>query len=211
MADLTTQPEPAADTHPAPADVESLTKSQLARRERVVRVAMELGAEGGYDAVQMRDVSQRAGVALGTIYRYFSSKDHLLAAALVEWTIDLERQVGRRPPRGETTADRMVEVLGRACRSMESEPQLSSAVVTALASADPQVARCQQEMNRVMTRIQSQVFPDDFPLDVKAGIIRTLEHVWFSSLLGWVNGWMGMRAAGEELATAAHLLLDSYE
>ena len=66
------------------ADPSALTKSQAARRERVIRAAMELGAEGGYDAVQMRDVAQRAGVALGTIYRYFSSKDHLLAAAMVE-------------------------------------------------------------------------------------------------------------------------------
>lgn len=207
MAD-TTRTETATETPPAPA--ETLTKSQAARRDRVIRVAMELGAEGGYDAVQMRDVSQRAEVALGTIYRYFSSKDHLLSAALVEWTEELERQVNRRPPRGDTIADRMVEVLGRACRSMEREPKLSAAVVTALASSDPQVTRCQQDMNEVMTRIQSQVFPDDFPPEAKAGIIRTLEHVWFSSLLGWVNGWMGMHAASDELATAAHLLLDAY-
>ena len=44
---------------------------------------MKLAAEGGYDAVQMRDVAGEAGVALGTIYRYFASKDHLLAACQV--------------------------------------------------------------------------------------------------------------------------------
>ena len=54
--------------------------------------------EGGYEAVQMRDVAARANVALGTIYRYFSSKDHLLAAVMVEWCRDLERRVGLRPP-----------------------------------------------------------------------------------------------------------------
>jgi len=192
------------------AEPATLTKSQIARRERVVRAAMELAAEGGYDAVQMRDVSQRAGVALGTIYRYFSSKDHILAAALVEWAVDLERQVNRRPPRGDTIAERMTDILGRATSAMEREAQLSAAVVTALTSNDPLVTRCQQDMNEVMTRIQRQVFPDDFPADVRDGVIRTLEHVWFSALLGWVNGWMGIKAAGDELATAAHLLLDSY-
>jgi AcrR family transcriptional regulator len=189
---------------------ETLTKSQLARRERVVRAAMELAHEGGYDAVQMRDVSQRAGVALGTIYRYFSSKDHLLAAALVEWTVDLERQVARRPPRGEAIADRMVDILGRATRAMEREPQLSAAVLQAMTSSDPSVTRCQLEMNEVMTRIQSLAFPDDFPPEIRAAVIRTLEHVWFSALLGWVNGWLGISVAGDELATAAHLLLDQY-
>ena len=57
----------------------SLTTSQAARRGRVIEAALTLGADGGYDAVQMRDVATTAGVALGTIYRYFSSKDHLLA------------------------------------------------------------------------------------------------------------------------------------
>src|SRR4249920_487714 len=108
---------------------EQLTKSQAARRQRVVTAALELGAEGGYDAVQMRDVATRANVALGTIYRYFSSKDHLLAAALVEWTRDLERRATTRPPRGSTTAERVVDILGRAVRAMEREPKLSAAVV----------------------------------------------------------------------------------
>ena len=47
---------------------------------------MALGAEGGYDAAQMRAVALRAEVALGTIYRYFASKDHLLAATMVDWS-----------------------------------------------------------------------------------------------------------------------------
>src|SRR5262245_30546401 len=120
----------------------TLTKSQVARRQRVIRAAMELGAEGGYDAVQMRDVAQRGQVALGTIYRYFSSKDHLLAAALVEWVNDLEQRVSLRPPKGNTIADNMVDILRRATRAMEKEPELSAAVVTALSSPDPQVAEC---------------------------------------------------------------------
>ena len=57
---------------------------------------MSLAAEGGYDAVQMRDVAATAQVALGTIYRYFASKDHLLAATLVEWTKDLQRRLAMR-------------------------------------------------------------------------------------------------------------------
>ena len=88
-------------------DESTLTKSQAQRRERVLRAALELGAEGGYDAVQMRDVATSAGVALGTIYRYFASKDHLLAAALVEWTHDLVRRVTQRPPKGDSTIERV--------------------------------------------------------------------------------------------------------
>src|SRR4051812_19612419 len=107
--------------------IDQLTKSQAARRQRVISSALELATEGGYDAVQMRDVAARANVALGTIYRYFASKDHLLAAALVEWVNDLERRVNLRPPKGASTAERVVEVLLRASRAMEKDPLLSAA------------------------------------------------------------------------------------
>jgi AcrR family transcriptional regulator len=188
----------------------SLTPSQAARRERVLRTSLELGAKGGYDAVQMRDVATEAGVALGTIYRYFSSKDHLLAAAMVEWVSDLERRVGQRPPKGETTAERVRDVLSRATRAMEKEPLLSEAVVTALLSPDRGAASCQEEVSASMVRILSHALGDDFDPDFQAQVTRTLGHVWFSALIGWVNGWSGMDRVANEVDLATHLILDQY-
>jgi len=46
--------------------------------------------------------------------------------------------------------------------------------------------------------------------ELERRITRALGHVWFSSLLGWVNGWKGMSETGHELDSAAHLLLDQY-
>jgi AcrR family transcriptional regulator len=192
------------------ADTPMLTKSQAARRERVLRAALELGSSGGYDAVQMRDVATSAGVALGTIYRYFSSKDHLLAAAMVEWTHDLERRVGQRPPKGDTTTERVADVLRRATRAMEKEPQLSEAVVTALLSPDRGAAACQEDVSAAMTRILSLALGDDFDPEFKVQATRTLGHVWFSALIGWVNGWSGMEKVADELEIATHLVLDQY-
>ena len=189
----------------------SLTTSQAARRGRVIEAALTLGADGGYDAVQMRDVATTADVALGTIYRYFSSKDHLLAEALVEWVRDLGRRVQARPPRGGTVAERVLDVLRRATRAMETDPQLSEAVLTALASTDPHAARCQREVGLVMADTMALAFPADFDEATRDDIVRTLGHVWFSSLIGWVNRWYGISQAGDELRIAAHLLLDQYE
>ena len=189
---------------------DQLTKSQAARRQRVIAAALDLSSAGGYDAVQMRDVAINGEVALGTIYRYFSSKDHLLAAVLVDWMIDLERRVSLRPPKGDKTVDRVVDILRRASRAMEKEPQLSAAVITALSSPDPAVAECQRDMTTVMARIQAQAFPPDFDPEIQARIIRVLGFIWFTSLLAWVNDWVGSADTGEELASAAHLLLDQY-
>jgi AcrR family transcriptional regulator len=189
----------------------ALTSSQAARRQRVLGAALQLGSEGGYDAVQMRDVATTADVALGTIYRYFSSKDHLLAEALAAWVDELGQRVHARPPRHAKLADRVIDVLRRATHAMEADPQLSEAVITALASTDPHAARCQREVGETMARTMALAFPDDFDPAVRDDIVRTLGHVWFSSLVGWVNRWYGIGQAGDELEVAAHLLLDQYD
>ena len=189
----------------------ALSKSQAERRRRVIGAAIDLGAGGGCDAVQMRDLSARSDVALGTIYRYYSSKDHVLAEALVEWVADLEGQIARRPPTGATTADRMVDILRRATRAMEREPKLSEAVITALAAADPKVIECQQVVGTTMARIQDRAFPDDFDVDTRAGIVRMLGWIWYAALVGWVNGWSGIGKVGDELELAARLLIEPHE
>jgi len=189
-------------------EAEPLTSSQAARRQRVLVSALQLGANGGYDGVQMRDVAASAGVALGTIYRYFPSKDALLAAAMVEWMEDLERQVTKRGPRGETTAERVHDVLSRAITTMERQPALAEAVITALTSDDPGAGRASVSTTDVMQRVILEAFPDDIDPDTEAAIAKVLGHVWFSCLVAWKNGVGDLSWVSGELETACHLLCD---
>ncbi|MCO1578402.1 TetR/AcrR family transcriptional regulator [Crossiella sp. SN42] len=55
-------------------------KSAESTRERLVKAAAELLAEGGRDAVSTRAVSAAAGVQAPTLYRLFGDKDGLLEA-----------------------------------------------------------------------------------------------------------------------------------
>jgi AcrR family transcriptional regulator len=48
-------------------------------RERIVRAARDLIAQGGYGEARVAAVAKRAGVATGTVYRYFPSKAELFA------------------------------------------------------------------------------------------------------------------------------------
>src|SRR5436190_3607819 len=186
--------------------IASMTRSQQARRDRVIQAALELAEEGGYDAVQMRDVATTASVALGTIYRYFTSKDHLLAAALVEWSGDLKRRLAVRPPRGDTPAERVVDVVSRAHRSMERHPQLAAALITAVTSPDPAITEYQREMMTILGDVLSLPM-EGIDEDLKDAVVRVLTHVWFATLLGWVNGWNGPAEVSDELELAARLLL----
>jgi len=186
---------------------ETLTPNQAARRARVLDAAMELAAEGGYDAVQMRDVATRAQVALGTIYRYFASKDHLLAAGQVEmWRAQAER-LHERPPEGSTPSDRVVALLGRSMRGALTEPQRTAALVTACASPDPAVRDCQAEMMAIMDEVLQAAMTDVEAVRREA-VAVTLRQVWFAWLLGWVNGWNDAATVNRQLETATRLLLD---
>ena len=206
MAAPTEMPAGAPTETPPGAPPETLTRSQAARRSRVIDAAIELAAEGGYDAVQMRDVAARAQVALGTIYRYFSSKDQLLAAALVQWAGAMELRLTQRPARGATVTERVVDVLRRASRALEESPLLTSALVTAIASPDPAVRECQTDVSAIMVTLLSSVLTD-VAEDRRDGIMRVLSWVWFASLIGWVNGWSNSGTVGTELENAARLLL----
>ena len=50
------------------------------RETRILAAARRLFDRGGYLDTSMEDVARRAGLAVGTLYNYFSSKDQLLLA-----------------------------------------------------------------------------------------------------------------------------------
>src|SRR3954447_6954698 len=50
------------------------------KRDAILRAAIDLFAERGYFHSQVADVARAAGVAAGTVYLYFKSKDDLLVS-----------------------------------------------------------------------------------------------------------------------------------
>jgi AcrR family transcriptional regulator len=177
-----------------------------ARRLRLLEAATTLAAEGGYDAVQMRDVASRAGVALGTLYRHYSSKDQLLLAALAAQAALLRDRLEHRPPTGTSPAARVADVLRRACRSLERQPRVTAAMVTAMSSSDEGTAPSKREVDETLKAIISSAIDDD--VDDLDGVVSVLGHVWFSTLNAWVGGISEPGRMAAELEQAARLLLD---
>jgi AcrR family transcriptional regulator len=143
---------------------------------------------------------------MGTVYRYFTSKDHLLAAALVHWVELLDTRLAQLPAQGGTAAERVIDALDRALRSMGRQPKLVGAVFTALASPDPAAIECQQQVSILMEGIITRAIGDPHPSDL-GDRARILGHVWYSALVGWVNGWSNMGRVHDELVVAIGLLL----
>ena len=95
----------------APTEADLGSAAQRERRKRILDATLALASKGGYDAVQMRTVAERADVALGTLYRYFPSKIHLLVSGLAREFERPQEKLNRSPLPGDTPYDRMLYVL----------------------------------------------------------------------------------------------------
>ncbi len=177
-----------------------------ARRQRMIDAAVELAATGGYDAVQMRDVAARAEVALGTLYRHYPSKDHLLLAALAEQADGLRDRMAQRPPEGGDAADRTADVLRRATRALARRPNLTAALVTALTSPESDTAPYKHRVETVLRTIITTAI-DGTTIADPDGVVRTLGYVWLAVLSAWVGGTLDTDLMADDLTTAARLLL----
>ncbi|NUU25915.1 MAG: TetR family transcriptional regulator [Streptomycetaceae bacterium] len=173
-------------------------------RRRAIEATRVLAAEGGYDSVQMRDVVRMSGLSSATIYRHFSSKDHLLAATHLDWIQSLERSRAARP-RGGDAAERVGAILANTCRAMGRNPRLAGALIHALGSSDPGVRDCHRETNRIMHDMFRTAVADEVA-DVDE-FIRLLGVAWEGALFSWAFGRMTMDEVEQVVTRSARLLI----
>jgi AcrR family transcriptional regulator len=194
--------QPAAGAEP---DIGSA--AQRERRKRILDATLALASRGGYDAVQMRAVAEHADVALGTLYRYFPSKIHLLVTALTEEFGQLQEKLDRRPIPGDTPADRMLYVLSRVTRSMQRDPMLTEAMTRAFMFADPSAAAEVNTVARQMARMFTRAMHDGEPSADDMAIARVIGDVWLSNLVAWVTRRASADDVTAHLELAVRLLL----
>ncbi len=176
---------------PAPQPVESMTDRQLQRREALLTAVMELAAERGIDDVQMKLVAERSGVALGTTYRYFASKEHLLASALVEWQARLTDRLSAEPARlggDDQRVERVVDFLRRGMRGFQRYPSYADLMVYVAGSRDPYASEAMHTLsvrtNRVL-RLYLGPDPDPETFDTISFLIGS---VWLNAIITWRAG-----------------------
>src|ERR1700751_4343801 len=81
---------PSAGRHMAYRRTERVIARLAARQDAIIAAARALASESGMGAVQIVPVAERAGIAAGTVYRYFPSKEELLTALV---TATAEREI----------------------------------------------------------------------------------------------------------------------
>jgi AcrR family transcriptional regulator len=114
-----------------------LERSQRARRARVLQTVLDLAQEGGYDAIQLRAISDRTGISSDTIYRYFGSRDQLVSAAVREWAEREFVEPAGTWLEGDTSAEQVLSFNRHVWQVWERNPKvLETFVRAAMAEGD---------------------------------------------------------------------------
>ena len=108
---------------------------QAARRQRIIDAAGSLLEERDYEQIQVRDVATAASFAVGTVYRYFTSKDHLYAAVLHAWGSRFGDV--SRAPEGSDPLQRLETRTRKVLESFERRPRFFRVLMLLLGSTDP--------------------------------------------------------------------------
>lgn len=183
------------------------TAAQNERRQRMIDAAITLASKGGYDAVQMRAVAHEADVALGTLYRYFPSKIHLLVTGLAaQFEKTRERQARRKIP-GNTADERVLHVLSRATRSLQRSPQLTEAMTRAFMFADTSAADEVDQVGELAEEFFTSAMTDAEPTEEQRAVARVITDVWMSNLVAWVTHRSSASDVANRLELTVRLLL----
>ncbi|MGH7291744.1 MAG: TetR/AcrR family transcriptional regulator [Myxococcota bacterium] len=183
------------------------------REARIIATAVALAEEGGFEAVRLRDVAAHAGVALGTLYRHFRSKDDLLVAALAREAEGLATRMAKQPPDGETARERVTAYFAAATRTLCRKPKLTRAVLRAASSDEPELAGKIRAFHGIAGDLLVRALRAD-PNATLAGateheqrLCAVLQQVWFAALIGWMSGLHKQSEVVAQVRIAAELLL----
>jgi TetR/AcrR family transcriptional regulator, cholesterol catabolism regulator len=185
--------------------------SQLARRERIIDAAMELATEGGYEAVQMREVADRAEVALGTLYRYFPSKVHLLLSALGRTFVELQQSAERADDASSTPEERIYRVIAAVTRYLAKNRRMSGAMIRALMIADVDAGREVEAVGDLLVGFVSAAShePGTTPSERDTLIAHIIGKVWLTDVLTLLSRRMTVSQMLEDLEATIALVMSA--
>ena len=101
-------------------------EQKLERRRAILDAALQLFQEMPFDAIGIGEVAKRAGVAKGTVYLYFRTKEALFLAlqseAFESWFDEMDARLKEMQAAQEScTVDRFVDLVGR---SIQGRPAM---------------------------------------------------------------------------------------
>lgn len=194
---------------PDPSDESARTERGEETRRRILRAALDLFREKGYDATTMRAVAERAGVSLGNAYYYFASKETLLQGYYAQSHLD-HLEASRPVLARERTLE--ARLLGVHLAKLDvSEPYHRFAGLLFRTAADPQSPLNPFSAESAGTRRESIALYAEVlagakvrvPKDLAARLPELLNLHCMGLILFWIHDRSPRRARSRALAKSS--------
>src|ERR1700737_4295132 len=193
------------------AESELGSEAQRERRKRILDATLAIASKGGYEAVQMRAVAERADVAVGTLYRYFPSKVHLLVSALGREFERIDAKTDRSSLTGGTPFQRRIFMVSKLNRAMQRNPLLTEAMTRAYVFADASAASEVDHVEKLIDSMFARAMADGEPSEDQYHIARVISDVGLSNLLPWLTRRGSATEVSKRLDLAVRLLIGDGE
>ncbi|MDJ0012211.1 TetR family transcriptional regulator [Rhodococcus erythropolis] len=187
---------------------------------KVLEACRQLASEGGYQAVQMREVAKLAGVSLHTVYRYFPSKDDLVGATIEAQVIDLEKRINQNSPIQSSVSGRIGAVFLGGFHALMNDRGFAHASMHSYHVPKPfeeinerPPAEGEAEYNELtITDVAKRVTwgEDHETTEDQRMALRAMESVFNSCIIDWLNANITAEYVVQQLTFAAEKLFSEY-
>ena len=183
------------------------TPAQHSRYARMLQVATTMLASGGEEALQMKELADRAEVSLATLYRYFPSKDHVLLAISNSRYENALRRVAGEAPRGETIQERVTNHMMREFRAGQRDQLLTAALTKVLTDTRAEYRQVITKVEQTHLRVLEHVAAAGGPVSPELRQrLRIVGDVFGAATRRWLAGVSSAAQARFEIRMGCYLL-----
>jgi AcrR family transcriptional regulator len=183
------------------------TPAQHGRYGRILAAATAMLALGGEDLLQMKELAQRAGVSLATLYRYFPAKEYVLLAIAVNRYENALRRVADEIPDGATAQERVTNHLLREFRAGQRDQKLSASLGRVLTDTRADYRQVIAQVRELHVQILQQVAVAGRPLSrAEYRRLAIVHDVFGAANRRWLAGVCSAAEARFEIRLGCHLL-----
>jgi AcrR family transcriptional regulator len=183
------------------------TAAQHGRHDRIIAAATVMLAAGGEDALQMKDLSQRAGVSVATLYRYFPAKDHVMLGILLSrYSLALARVTAEIPP-GASARDRVTSHLLREFRAEQREPRLTAALSRVISETRRSYSEIIEQVEHLHLQMLEHVAGAGAPISPEQRqLLPVVQAIFGAATRRWLAGVSSPAQARFEIRVGCRLL-----
>lgn len=197
------------DSPPGAANASAAPHSRAStpRREAILDAALIVATAGGYEAVHMRAVAEHAGIAVGTLYRYFPSKTHLLVSALTREFQRLDTSYDWTAS-AATPQQRLHRLTGYLHERWQHDPLLTEAMTRAFVVADSTAATEVNEAAAVIERLLARTLGGGQPSLLDQRVAEVIADIWLANLTAFIGQRASTADTRDSIDRAIRRILD---